>query len=198
MISDRHVQARAAALIKRVGKQMVYRAITRTTGPEPTENPPSASALSVVGTTALGASSITLDAAEVYGHLKPGDQFTIAGNATVYTITNTVAASSNTFTGVTFTPTLAAQAADNAVATMVFAADTTIYARVGNLDLRLVNGTGVKMGDLMIKVPKTVLSAEPQEADTVFMDGRPFNVIGINPAYAVEEPALWTIQLRGR
>jgi len=74
-------------------------------------------ALAVVGATLKGATTITLDAVSATGTLKKGDSFVIAGNTQRYAIMADNLAAANTFTGVTFTPPLAANAADNAVVT---------------------------------------------------------------------------------
>lgn len=67
---------------------------------------------------AAGAKTINLDAVAVTGTLVPGDTFVIAGNTQRYVVTNTVTASGNAFTGVTFEPGLAAAPADDAVVTV--------------------------------------------------------------------------------
>jgi len=83
-----------------------------------TKGTASTGALLVDGATAIDATTINLDAASVTGTLVPGDTFVIAGNTQRYAVTNTVTASGNAFTGVTFTPALAAAAADNASVTV--------------------------------------------------------------------------------
>ena len=75
-------------------------------------------AVAVVGTTAKGATTISLDALALTGTVVPGDTFVIAGNTQRYAITNTVTAAGNTLTGVTFTPALVADAADDAAVTL--------------------------------------------------------------------------------
>lgn len=74
--------------------------------------------LAAVGAFAAGVSTINLDAVSVTGTLVPGDTFSIAGHTQRYAITNTVTAAANAFTGVTFTPALAAAVADNDVVTV--------------------------------------------------------------------------------
>ncbi len=74
--------------------------------------------LAVNGATAKDATTINLDAGTLTGTVVPGDSFVIAGNSQRYAVTNTVTASGNALTGVTFTPALAAAAADNAVVTL--------------------------------------------------------------------------------
>ena len=71
-----------------------------------------------VGTPAVGATTITFDAVSLAGTVVPGDSFVIAGNTQRYAITNTVTAASNAFTGVTFTPALAAAPGDGIAVTV--------------------------------------------------------------------------------
>lgn len=79
----------------------------------------STSALLVNGSSfAVGDTSIDLDAATVTGTLVAGDTFVIAGNTQRYAVTATSTASGNAFTGVTFTPGLAAAPSDNASVTV--------------------------------------------------------------------------------
>ena len=78
----------------------------------------SVTALAVVGNTAAGAKTITLDAVAVTGTLVPGDTFVIAGNTQRYVVTNTVTAAANAFVGVTIEPGLAVATLDNAVVTV--------------------------------------------------------------------------------
>lgn len=77
-------------------------------------------ALQVLGATSAGVSTINLDAVDagVTGTLVPGDTFVIAGNTQRYAVTNTVTASANVFTGVTFVPPLAQAHADNDAVTV--------------------------------------------------------------------------------
>lgn len=76
-------------------------------------------ALLVDGTVAKGLNTLTIDAADagVTGTLVPGDSFSIAGHTQRYAITNTVTAASNEFVGVTFVPSLEAEATDGDVVT---------------------------------------------------------------------------------
>lgn len=75
-------------------------------------------ALAVRGAHAAGASSINLDAPSVRGRLKKGMTFTIAGDGTTYTVTGNFTAAANRLDGVTFSPVLAANAADDAAVTV--------------------------------------------------------------------------------
>lgn len=75
--------------------------------------------VAVVGDTALHATTITFDETTLTGIVNPGMVFTIAGDTTKYSVTNTVTASGNALTGVTFSPPLRVAAANNAVATFI-------------------------------------------------------------------------------
>lgn len=70
----------------------------------------------VQGATAVGATSIILDAGTLTGSMAIGDSFVIAGNTQRYAVTAAATAASNAIT-LTFEPPLVAAAADNAVAT---------------------------------------------------------------------------------
>lgn len=83
-----------------------------------TKGTASTGTLAVNGTFAAGVSTINLDAGSVTGTLVAGDSFVIAGDTQRYSVTATSTASGNAFTGVTFTPALAAAPADDAVVTV--------------------------------------------------------------------------------
>lgn len=71
----------------------------------------------VNGATAAGATSIIMDAGTLTGTLTVGDTFVIAGNTQRYNVTALATASANAIT-VSFSPPLAAAAADNAQITV--------------------------------------------------------------------------------
>jgi hypothetical protein len=77
-------------------------------------------ALQIKGTPVAGATSIDLDAVDggVTGTLVPGDTLIIAGNTQRYSVTNTVTASGNEFTGVGITPALVQDHDDNDAVTV--------------------------------------------------------------------------------
>lgn len=83
-----------------------------------TKGTASTGTLAVNGAHAAGVTTIALDAGSVTGTLVAGDTFVIAGNTQRYSVTGTATASGNAFAAVTFTPPLAAAAADNAVVTV--------------------------------------------------------------------------------
>jgi len=69
----------------------------------------------VNGTKPIGSSSIDVDAATLAGSVGGGNTFTVDGDSTIYTITNFVTAAGNAMAGITFTPTLVAEATDNSI-----------------------------------------------------------------------------------
>ncbi len=78
----------------------------------------STTTLAVNGAATKGASTINLDAVAVTGTVVAGDSFVIAGHEQRYAVTSTCTAAGNALGGVTFTPPLAADAANDAVVTM--------------------------------------------------------------------------------
>lgn len=79
----------------------------------------SVTALLTNGTPAKGATTFNIDAASVTGTVVPGDTFIIAGQTQRYAVTNTVTASGNALTGVTFTPGLVAAPGDGIAVTLM-------------------------------------------------------------------------------
>ncbi len=197
MSLDTRIQARVAALVKRVGKLITYRRVTRSAGPNPEENPASASALLVVGLTAIGAGTISLDAASVTGQLIAGDTFVVAGNAQVYTVTGGPhVAVANAFAGVTFTPVLVAAAADNAAVTVTWSGETTLYARISGFPLRMIDGEMIRAEDLQVIIPKVTLPVTPNTGDLLLIDGQTRLIVAASPAYVATEPGMWSLQAR--
>lgn len=84
--------------------------------PAHTAGAPSTSSVLAKGAYLAGVSTMTLDAASLTGDVKAGDIFTVGGRT--YAITNNVTAASNELVGVTFTPALEADVADNAAVTL--------------------------------------------------------------------------------
>jgi hypothetical protein len=78
----------------------------------------SVSTLAVNLLTAVGSSTIALDAVSVTGTLVSGDVFSIAGDSQKYAVTATATASANAFASVSIWPVLQKEAANNAVVTV--------------------------------------------------------------------------------
>lgn len=84
--------------------------------PAHTAGTPSTTSVLAKGAYLTGVSTMTLDAGTLTGDVKAGDIFTVGGRS--YAITNNVTAASNELVGVTFTPALEADVADNAAVTL--------------------------------------------------------------------------------
>lgn len=100
------------------------------------------SALTVASAVLAGVTTIDLEADSLAGKLIAGATFTIAGNATVYTTTANVEAEAGELAAVTFTPALAANAAEGAVVTIVQSYSDQVYrAHQAALDRESVSAT---------------------------------------------------------
>tara|TARA_R110001632_G_scaffold36985_1_gene93524 strand:- start:486 stop:2468 length:1983 start_codon:yes stop_codon:yes gene_type:complete len=152
---------------------------------------------------ASGQTGTTLNLANVFYSPVVGDKFTIAGNATVYTISNTSPGyddTNKTFTG-TITPSLAASPADKALVT--FVNNTNLVQGVGYFDSEAFayrDGTiwrnNTAGGWTQVNVPSygTVLvDAGSQTGNSLSIDGLTsapsigdtFSVAGIEKVYTV-------------
>lgn len=141
------------ALIAEQGGPVVLRNKTKLNGPNPGMNPPTYDSLVIQGTVAGGAGSVVMAGSPFTGRFVSGDQFTIAGNTTVYTVNADCLSPTTADTvTVTFTPVLAAQAADGAVVTVTkFAADTTLNAVATDFPGRLIDGTSIQAKDQKVR-----------------------------------------------
>jgi hypothetical protein len=180
------------------GAAVTYRS---TTGSGATQSPPQGSTFAVKVAALAGAPSITIDAPFAVGRLLAGDTFTIAGNATVYTVAAPVTAASSTFTGVTFTPVLAANAAEDAAVTFTFSRDYSVRAAIAGYAADEVAG-GVQVGDRRVVILEDALddagvSDTPKATDRLTFEGRQFTVISATALYGDGVPVAWDLQVRG-
>lgn len=195
MSFDSRIRARIAYNIHKVGKQMTYRRVTKSSGPNPKLNPPLAVAPTVNGNFLTGVSAIDFD--EVSGRVVPGDKFTISGDATVYTITNTVDDDdSDRLINVKFTPALAKDAADGTAVTFTWAADTQISARVMSYPMNQVDGDNIRLTDLMILIAGTDIDFTPMPGDNILINSDVIQVLSARPNYVKEMVGDWQVQGR--
>ncbi len=153
------------------------------------------STLAVDGTTAAGQASINLDATRVTGTLVQGATFTIAGNATTYTVAADVTASSNALAGVTFTPVLAAEAADDAAVTITQAyGDTDYPASRAQFRQSDVDGENIRLGDWKLLVDTADTIAEDA---AVTFDGSRREVVQLLPLKPGEVQSGVVLHCRG-
>lgn len=180
------------------GLDVIYRSAT---GSGATQNPPQGAGFSVASAASAGATAVSIKASFTVGKILPGDKFTIAGNATEYTVTGPgVSAASNQFAAVPITPALAANAALNAVVTFDFARDFTARAAVANYDAKEMMGT-IQVGDRRLVILQSALDAAgmtdaPKSTDRITFENQPFNVIQATAIYQAGEPYAWDVQLR--
>jgi hypothetical protein len=195
---ERDVEKQLWCLETSWGAAITYRSVS---GSGATQSPPMGETFAVKVAALAGASSITIDAPFAFGRLVAGDTFTIAGNATIYTVAAPVTASSGTFTGVTFAPALAANAAEDAAVTFIFARDYSVRAAIANYSASEVAG-GVQVGDRRVVVLESALddagmSDTPKATDKVTFEGRQFTVINAAAVYGDGVPVAWDLQVRG-
>lgn len=174
--------------------------IRSVTGSGATQNPPIGSGFSVAANAASGAASVNIKATLATGQLRPGDRLTVGGQS--YSITNTVSAASNVFTGVAITPALAAPVATGDAVTFAFARDFAVKAAVVGYTAEQIMG-GVQVGDRRLIVPAAALTAagmtdEPKATDKVAVGNRSnINVQVATAAYQAGAPVLWELTMRG-
>ncbi len=153
---------------------VTLRKVTTLPGANPAPNPPTYDGLVVDGAFLAGVSVINMRATPITGRLIADDQFTIQGDATVYTVTGAGSISpttADTLPAVPFTPVLAANAADGAAITITtFAADSTLNALVTDPPSRLVDGTIVER-EQKVRFMDSDLPAgvKPEIGDTLIM-----------------------------
>lgn len=134
--------------------------------------------LAVNGTTALGAAVIDLDATAVQGKLVAGITFTIAGDATTYTVAADSTAASNALASVTFTPVLAAEAADDAAVTVTSQSkDYAFKASAKRFTREQVGISGVQTGDQLLSVSALIEPIEITDQDQVLWNGTVFDIV---------------------
>lgn len=114
-------------LVAENGQQVVLTKRTTLAGANPAPNPPVYEGLVVDGPASAGATAINMKANPITGRLIAGDQFTIAGDFTTYTVTAQVISPStaDTLTAVPFAPALAHPAVNGAAVTL---APSAVYA----------------------------------------------------------------------
>ena len=180
------------------GAAIAYRSIT---GSGSTQSPPQGTTFAVKTAALAGVSAITIDAPFVVGRLLASDTFTIAGNATVYTVSAPVTASSSTFTAVPFAPVLAANAAEDAAVTFDFSRDYSVRAAIAGYSASEIAG-GVQVGDRRVVILESALddagmTDPPKAGDRLTFEARQFTVITATAVYGDGVPVAWDLQVRG-
>jgi hypothetical protein len=153
--------------------------------------------LAVNGLTAQGESSIDLDATRLEGTLPAGITFTIAGDGTTYTVASDVTAASNALSSVSFTPVLAAEAADDAVVTLAttFKDYTFLKSKRGFMERDI--GDTVDASDRKLIVSALGAEIVPTEDDQILEHGEVLDVKEIRPVKPGDTEAGYVIWVKG-
>ena len=155
-------------------------------------------AVSVNGTTALGATSIDLDSAGLEGTLVSATTFTIAGDATVYTVSADVEAATGELTGVSFTPALVQEAADDAAVTLASGASHSAAAVVlAPRETDTVDGM-VHEDNRILWISAHDLTVEPRDTDEIEVDGEREQVVAMRFQNTTGTPSGYRLILGAR
>lgn len=167
-----------------------------------TQSPPQGGPWAVTANTAAGASAIGIRSTYTVGRVLAGDRFTIAGDATVYTVTGSGAqASANAFAAVPFTPALAAPVAAGAAVTFSFSRDYAVKGALAGYAAEQMLG-GLQVGDRRLIVPHAMLAAagmtdEPKAGDPAIIGGKARNIQVATAAHQAGAPVVWELVIRG-
>lgn len=179
------------------GAAIGYRSVA---GAGAAQSPPQGAGFKVAAAQSAGASTVSIGAGFIAGTLVAGDKFTIAGDATVYTVSADAAAAGNRFADVPFAPALAADAAQNAAVAFDFARDYAVRAAVAAYAANEFQG-GVQIGDRRLVVFQAALAAAgmtdvPKAGDRATFEGRSFTVVSATALYQGSASAAWDLQVR--
>ena len=155
-------------------------------------------AVSVNGTVAAGGSSITFDSPGLEGTLVASSTFTIAGNATVYTVTTDVEAASGALTSVAFSPVLAAEATDDLVATLSTGATYTPSCAVLSPRDWDVDGSLVHQDSRIVWLSAEDLTITPRDTDELTVNGEAEQIVLIRFAQPGSTPAGYRVVVGAR
>jgi hypothetical protein len=138
--------------------------------------------LSVNGTVAAGGAAITLDSPGLEGTLVASSTFTIAGDATVYTVTADVEAASGALTSVAFSPVLDAEATDDAVVTPSIGATYAPSCAVLAPRDWDVDGSLVHQDSRIVWLSAEDLTITPRDSDELTVDGEVEQIVLVRHA----------------
>lgn len=185
------------------GATVTWRSLT---GSGSAVNPPQAVAPKVDANAAMGATSIAISSATLlFGRVVAGDKFTIAGDATEYTISGPITAAPVSPTGgkltaVPFAPALVVAADAGDAVTFDFLRDYSVRAAVAGYQAEEYQG-GIQAGDRRLVILESALDAAgmsdpPKAPDQVTLEGRTFTVRSATALYRDGVPYAWDVQVR--
>ncbi len=149
--------------------------------------------LAVQGLTANGAESIILDATNMTGKYPTGATFTIAGDGTTYTLTADAESSSNAIT--CSINALQAQAANNAVVTLVQKYGEKTY-KAKRSRFR-ADEVGVDIGLDDFKLELATADEFSKEDKNIHFDGEKYSIVAVSPFAPGTEQASVILHCRG-
>lgn len=65
-----------------------------------------------------------------------------------------------------------------------------------SVSTRLIDGSNVKVGDMVVGVPATSLEFTPSTDDRLRIDGDDWSIVRIEPIYSGEKVAVYNLQVR--
>lgn len=157
---------------------------TTLTGANPAPNPILAENLVVDGATLTGSPTISLRADLMVGRLIANDEIMITGDPTAYVVGSQVISptTSDTLTAVPISPTLAMDAADGAIVSILPIAQTSLTALVTHFPAVLINGTTIMETDLRIVLLASSLPGiTPIAGDLFLVEGFNREIIAVTP-----------------
>ncbi|MBF0560723.1 MAG: hypothetical protein HQL37_01655 [Alphaproteobacteria bacterium] len=182
-----------------IGSVVTLRKRTSLGGPDPAINPVTGT-VTVAAAALVGAASVTLNAPPGNWFLAAGDQFSIAGTTTVYTVTAQSIAASGVFSGVAVTPVLASAAAAGALVSFIFAGDYSVAAVVSRYRDEMINGTLVTASDINVVMPVMDLFGRaipvPSTEDRVIVGGISRAVLTVGTTRVAGAALAYDVQLR--
>jgi len=197
---DDWIASDAGTVYSALSKTVTFRRMVVTGGANPSSNPVTG-AITVQTSATAGASTITLTSPTGAWFIEAGDTFTIAGNATVYTVGARVVSASGKFTNVAISPVLAANATAGAAVTVTWVNDYPAKAIVSGYDYKLIDGTTITVKDLRVLMQPTDTASRtistPTPLDRIIIDGSSRAVGMSSPQYAGSVISLWDVQAKG-
>jgi hypothetical protein len=183
------------SIVARVGVSVTIRHYARSTGPNPSVNPPSTSNFTTAAAYGSGAGSITLAAGSVIGYLAVGDKLAIAGDPTVYTVAAQANAANNQIV-TSITPVLVQAVGSGAAVTASFQADTVVTASVTTYNRSIVAATDILMTDRRVVIPALSVSSPPSIEDVLIIAGEVYSIIAITGTQTQGATVAYDIQAR--
>ena len=170
----------------------------RSSGKGETQHPPSAPN-PTASAAALGTSLMTIVSSYAVGLLKAGDQFTIAGDVTVYTVQADVSATVAGFENVSISPVLAAATSGGEVVELETQAEVSIRAALSDYEPAVIMGA-VEAGDRRLVLRDADMAAvgrtTVEAGDAFEVAGETWCVAGATAHFEGSVTIAWDVRLQ--